>query len=555
DQFGETAQDGPYSVYGGGLWVRTSYNPHYQAYAEQALRDGLVRYDRGHGWSGPVRQIQLGSNWQGALIAANLSAGYPAWKVAVVLNRPPNSNVATIGFADGTTGQLPFWAANEPRHGTATAAFNTLKPGDCILVEQQGNQWVLRNLPEISGGMVVEDPHTGRVLAMQGGFDSQLHPFNNATQAWRQPGSSFKPFVYETAMEKGGMTPATLIMDAPFCVFQSAKLGRKCFKNFGNEGGSGQHTLRWAIEQSRNLMTVRAASETGMKNIVATADAVGIHDKGDTDHKFPAVLSIALGSGETTVARMVNAYSILDMSGRAVTQSLIDYAQDRTGKVVWPANWRACDRCNAPDWDGKPMPRPPVNRKNVIDPQTAYQTLHIMEGVIQRGTATLLRDMNRPLFGKTGTTTGPKEVWFVGGSPDLVAGVYMGYDIPRNMGGYAQGGTLAVPVFKDFATKAMADMPVVPFRGAPGIRMVRIERGSGRRVFGTWPGDDPDSSVIWEAFKPESEPLRSIRQDELPAAPVRHKGGGTSDTAALGPRRQAGNADAGKAAATPEGIY
>lgn len=516
DRYGEYSENGhnPNSVYGGGLWVRTSYTPEYQGYVETALRDGLVRYDRGHGWSGPVlpQPIDPGPGWQGRLSGRNLTAGYPDWKVVVVLAK--QGNVATIGFADGSTAPLPSWAASMPKARTATAAFNALKPGDVIVVKKDGGAWVLRNVPEISGGMVVEDPHTGRVLAMQGGFDSQLQAFNRATQALRQPGSSFKPFVYASALDHG-MTPATILIDGPFCVYQSAKLGKKCFRNFGGGGGSGPHTMRWGVEQSRNLMTVRAASETGMDNVAKMADAVGITVP---DQKFQPVLANALGAYDTTVAKMVNAYAILDMNGRAIHQSLIDYVQDRTGKVILRADDRPCPRCNMPDWDGKPMPRPTPRTKQAINPQTAYQMVHIMEGVIQRGTAVALRDMNRPLFGKTGTTTGPTNVWFVGGSPDLVAGVYMGYDVPRAMGAYAQGGTLAVPIFKDFAEKAMADMPVVPFHGAPGIRMVRIERSSGRRVFGTFPSNDADSSVIWEAFKPESEPLRTMRRDELPTA-------------------------------------
>ncbi len=512
DQFGENADNGrnPYSVYGGGLWIRSSYNPKLQEYTESALRDGLVRYDRGKGWSGPIRSFPAAEDWRDQLANANLTAGYPDWHVAIVVKK--EGSVATIGFPDGTTSQLPAWAASMPKHNTGTAAFNFLKPGDAIAVKLEGNAWVLRNIPEISGGMVVEDPHTGRVLAMQGGFDSQVQSFNRATQALRQPGSSFKPFVYASALDNG-MTPATILIDGPFCVYQSAKLGQKCFKNFGGGGGSGPHTMRWGVEQSRNLMTVRAASETGMDNVVKMADSVGVSEPG---HKFPAVLAVALGAGETTVARMVNAYSILASNGRAVKQSLIDFVQDRNGKVIWRADTRPCVKCSAADWDGKPMPRPQPITKQAMNAQTAFQTVHIMEGVVQRGTAVGLRDMGRPLFGKTGTTTGPTNVWFVGGSPDLVAGVYMGYDVPRAMGGYAQGGTLAVPIFKDFAEKAMADMPVVPFRGAPGIRMVRIDRASGRRVFGAWPGDDPDASVIWEAFKPESEPLRTIRRDELP---------------------------------------
>jgi penicillin-binding protein 1A len=206
---------------------------------------------------------------------------------------------------------------------------------------------------------------------------------------------------------------------------------------------------------------------------------------------------------------------MLANNGKELKPSLIDYVQDRRGKVIFRNDTRPCDGCNAKDWDGKPMPRPPHRTKQLMDPLTAYQTVHILEGVVQRGTATTLRDLGRPLFGKTGTSTGPTNVWFVGGSADLIAGVYLGYDQPRPLGGYAQGGTVAAPIFKQFATVAMKDMPVVPFKAPPGIRMVRIDRRSGRRVFGAWPNDDPKAAVIWEAFKPESEPRRSIRREEI----------------------------------------
>jgi penicillin-binding protein 1A len=283
--------------------------------------------------------------------------------------------------------------------------------------------------------------------------------------------------------------------------------------------GAGAQTMRWGVEQSRNLMTVRAASQTGMENVVKMAEAVGISDPGKP---YPAVLAVALGAGDTTVAKMVNAYSILASNGRASTPTLIDFVQDRHGKVILRADTRPCERCNMAEYDGKPMPRPPVRTRQVMDPMTAYQVVHITEGVIQRGTATVLRDLNRPLFGKTGTTSGPTNVWFVGGSPDLVAGVYMGYDKPRNLGGYVQGGTVAAPIWKAFAKPAMEGMPVVPFRAPPGIRMVRIERKSGKRVFGVWPDDsDPKAAIIWEAFKPESEPRRSLRDDELPPSVVK----------------------------------
>jgi penicillin-binding protein 1A len=520
-QFGENATAGPYSVYDGGLWVRTSLNTAYQNYAETALRDGLVRYDRGQGWTGPLRSLKADDKWAARLNAENLGAGYADWKVAMVLAK--EATAARIGFANGTTGIMPSWSATMPRKGTGTSAFNTLKPGDVIAVKSEGGAWVLRNIPDISGGFVAQDPQTGRVLAMQGGFESRLATYNRATQAERQPGSSFKPFVYAAALD-GGMTPASIIVDGSFCVYQSARLGRKCFKNFGGSGGAGPQTMRWGLEQSRNLMTVRAASQTGMERIVKMASDLGISKP---NKNYLPVLAVSLGSGETTVMDMVNAYSILSQNGRDRRPTLIDFVQDRDGKVRFRADKRPCERCNMPVWDGKPMPRPPARNRQVMDAMSAYQVVHMLEGVITRGTATELKKLGRPVFGKTGTTTGPTNVWFVGGSAQLTAGVYMGFDTPRPMGGYAQGGTLAVPIFKAFAEKAMKDMPVIPFRAPAGIRMVRIDRSSGKKVFGAWPSNDPKSAVIWEAFKPESEPRRTIRRDEIvrkiikkkPAAP------------------------------------
>ena len=312
------------------------------------------------------------------------------------------------------------------------------------------------------------------------------------------------------------MTPASIIVDGPFCVWQGAALGNKCFRNFGNSRGAGPHTMRWGIEQSRNLMTVRAAATTGMPHVVNLMERMGIG-------KYQPYLSFALGAGETTVIRMVNAYSMLVNHGRALRPSLVDFVQDRHGKVIWPENWRSCEGCNTPDWNGKAMPRPTTRARQVVDPITAYQMVHITEGVIQRGTATVLRDLNRPLMGKTGTSNGPTDVWFVGGSPQLIAGLYIGYDQPANLGGYAQGGTVAAPIFKSFAVKAFEGMEPVPFRAPAGVRMVRIDRGSGRRVYGAWPTDDPKASVIWEAFKPESEPRRTSRRSNGKDEPVREK--------------------------------
>ncbi|MFA6112973.1 MAG: transglycosylase domain-containing protein [Sphingomonas sp.] len=504
DKFGEDEKAGPYSVYSGGLWVRTSLDTKIQLDAQTALRNGLLRFDRGRGWSGPLRHVEIsGDNWQSALLNTNLRLDYLDWRAAIVTAIGGGS--ATLGFGNGQTGTLPSWGAQMPVRGQGGTAFAALKVGDILAVAPEGAAFALRSVPKISGGFVVEEPATGRVLAMQGGFDSSIQSFNRATQAMRQPGSTIKPIVYAAALQ-GGMTPASIIVDGPFCVYQGARLGQKCFRNFGG-GGSGPHTMRWGVEQSRNLMTVRAASQTGMEHVVSLMDRIGVG-------KYPPYLSFALGAGETTVMRMVNAYAILANQGRGHPATLVDFVQDRHGKVIWPENWRACDRCNAPDWNGKAMPRPVTRGRQIVDAMSAYQMVHIAEGVIQRGTATVLRDLDRPMFGKTGTNSGPTDVWFIGGTPQMIGGVYIGYDSPTSLGGYAQGGTIAAPIFKEFALKAYEGLEKIPFRAPAGMRMVRIDRASGKPVFGAWPTSDPKASVIWEAFKPESEPRRAARSNE-----------------------------------------
>jgi penicillin-binding protein 1A len=504
--FGESAEDGPHSVYAGGLWVRTPYNGKMQAATANALRRGLIHYDSGKGWSGPIARIDADDEWKSRLASSFIGIDYDNWRIAAVLSK--SGGEARIGFADGGTGRLPASAATLGYRKTGGSAFSAMRPGDLIAVKATGGgSYALRNIPEVSGGMMIESPHSGRIYAMQGGFDVRLSPFNRATQAERQPGSTIKPFVYATALDNG-MTPATLIVDGPFCVYQGANLGNKCFRNYGGAGGSGEHTMRWGLEQSRNLMTVKTASQVGMEPIVETIRTMGIG-------KHEPYLSTALGAGTTTVEKITNAYAMLANHGRELKPRVIDYVQDRRGKVILPAKWKPCDGCNKPDWDGRPMPRFAPSGKQLMDAMTAYQVVHMLEGVVQRGTAVRLRDLGVPLFGKTGTTSGPNDVWFVGGTPDVVAGVYIGFDQPRNMGGYAQGGSLAAPIFKQFAQEALADRQPVPFTAPKNIRMVRIDRQSGRRVYGSWPGTDPKASIIWEAFKPESEPRRTIREDEI----------------------------------------
>ena len=499
DQYGENADDGPNSVYAGGLWVRTSLDPTLQKASLDALRGGLVRYSSGKPWPGPIAHLDIDrdhwpDNWQGQLLALNKTLAYKDWRVGLVLHRA--GSAATIGFPDGAMGPL----AGLP---------DTLRTGDVIAAAPSGDSWTVRTIPGVSGGMIVEEPFSGRVLAMQGGFDAGLDSFNRATQAERQPGSTIKPFVYATALDNG-MTPATMVPDEAFCVFQGAALGQKCFKNFGNEGGGGNHTMRWGLEQSRNLMTVHIANDTGMPKVVRNFNRLGIGN-------YQPYLSFALGAGETTVGQMVNAYSALANGGVQYDSSPIDYIQDRAGKVIWRVDDRHCEGCNMVDWDGKAMPRLSPRGRQAMDPRTAYQVVHMLEGVIIRGTGAALHDLGLPLFGKTGTTTGPTNVWFVGGTGKIVGGVYLGYDHPRPLGGNVQGATYAVPMFRQFVQESLGRWDHDPFLAPSGVRMVKIDRVSGQRVFGGTPSDDAKAPIIWEAFKPETEPPRPTRESELNA--------------------------------------
>jgi penicillin-binding protein 1A len=503
-RFGEDAKDGANSLYAGGLWVRTSMDPKMQDPAAQALRDGLVRFGGNSGWKDLGIKLDMSRDWAAQLDAAPVGTGFPDWAKAVVLSKSGGS--ATIGFTNGSTGNLPATGASMPVRGVGGSAFDALKPGMVVLVKQTApGTFQLKTVPEISGGMLVEEVHTGRVLAMQGGFDVVGSPYNRAIQALRQPGSAFKPIVYVTALQNG-FTPATIELDAPYCIDQGPGLPQKCFVNFDHRS-AGPHTLRWGLEQSRNLMTVRAAANIGMPKITDTARKLGVGD-------YPNYLSIALGAGDTTVLRLVNAYAILANQGRSVKPTTIDYVEDRNGKVIYRTDNRCAlmNNCNAPDWNGGPMPRPPNRTQQLVDAMAAFQMVHVMEGVIIRGTATVLRDLNRPLFGKTGTTNGPTNVWFVGGTPDIVAGVYLGYDNPRPLGGWAQGGRISAPIWKEWALTALKDQAKVPFAAPPGIRWVRIDRASGKPVFGQFPTkEDPQSPVIWEAFQPQTEAVHTQR--------------------------------------------
>lgn len=492
ERFGETAEDGPNSVYAGGLWVRTSLDPQMQLAARDALREGLLRYHGGRAWAGPIATIDVSEgNWASQLQSSPLGISYRDWRVGVVTRRSGQS--AQIGFSDGTEAPL----GNLP---------NALKAGDVIAASPAGNGWNVRTIPEAQGALVVESAQTGRVLAMQGGFDHRLSDFNRATQAMRQPGSTIKPFVYAAGLDTG-MTPSTQVDNSRFCYYQGANLGEKCIRG---SGSGGQHPMRYGLEQSQNIMTVQIGMTAGMNNVVQGIEKLGIG-------KFAAYPSTALGAGETTLVKMVAAYSALANHGRLNPPTVIDYVQDRRGKVLWRADNRECRGCNMAQWDGKPMPRFGVKGTQAMDARTAFQVMHMLRGAVSRGTATVLNPLGLPLFGKTGTTTGPKDVWFIGGTQAMIAGAYVGFDQPRNMGGYAYGGTIAAPIIKSLIEKTRDKWSDLPAVAPAGVRMVRVDRRSGKRVFEGWPTDDPRSAIIWEAFKPDTEPERYTRQDAIAA--------------------------------------
>ncbi len=502
-------------LYEGGLSVRTTLDPKLQTIARKVMADGLVRFDEALGFRGPVTKIDISADWGARLADIRALSDVVPWRLAVVLETSDQS--ARIGFQparepggavsrERQIGIVPLegakWAkaAGGPERGKAvTRVSQLLRPGDVVYVEplgQEANQFRLRQIPEISGAMVVMDPVTGRVLALVGGFSFDQSQFDRATQAMRQPGSSFKPLVYAAALDNG-YTPSTIVVDAPIEIDQGPGIGIWRPENYSTGKYYGPQTVRFGIEQSRNVMTVRLAQDVGMPLIAEYAKRFGVYDG------LPPYLSYALGAGETTVLRMVTAYSMIANGGRRITPTLIDRIQDRYGKTVYKHDQRECRGCDADKWQNQPEPALIDRREQVLDPMTAYQITSIMEGVVQRGTGTAVREVGKPVAGKTGTTNDEKDVWFIGFTPEIAVGVYLGYDKPRHIGYKATGGQLAAPIVRDFLKIALADKPAVPFRVPPGIKLIRIDATSGTRA---GPGAQ---RAILEAFKPGTAPADS----------------------------------------------
>ena len=508
DQYGEEG------LYKGGLSVRTTLDPKLQEIANKTLRGGLIAYDRRHGWRGPLAalpadaRLNLPGDWKREIASIARPKGLNGWKMAAVLAM--QADYAQIGLEDGTEGRIPLrelywaraWMKDQKRGAKVKRPSDVLKVGDLVAVElittdDKGELYPegfygLRQIPDINGGLVAIDPHTGRVLAMAGGYSYELSQFNRVMQARRQPGSAFKPFVYLAALDSG-FTPSTLILDAPFVIDQGRGLPKWRPANYAKKF-FGPSTMRLGIEKSRNLMTVRLAQTIGMDKVAEYARRFGIVDN------MPEILSMALGAGETTLMRITAGYAMLVNGGKQITPTLIDRIQDRHGRTVFRHDDRKCVRCRARFWEDQRTPEVPDIRKQLTNPSSAFQIVGMLEGVVERGTGRRIKAVGKPLGGKTGTTNLERDTWFVGFSPDLAVGVFAAFDTPLPLGKRETGSSVTAPIFRDFMAAALAEKPSIPFRIPPGVRMVRINARTGKLA------REGDKNIILEAFKPGTEP-------------------------------------------------
>jgi len=521
DVFNRYGED---ELYEGGLSIRTTLDTRMQLAARRALRDGLESYDRRHGYRGPVTRLENFEGWPDQLAEIDGPADVDeGWRLALVLE--VNDAEAQLGFADRSRGRIPLYAlgwAREPGRDedgfpqmgpVIRRASDALELGDVVLVEKlvaedapdetvEDDHYGLRQTPQVNGGIVAIDPFTGRVLAMVGGYSFQQSQFNRAVQARRQPGSAFKPFVYAAALDNG-YTPVSTILDAPFVASGDAEMRFYRPQNY-SEVFYGPSTLRRGLELSRNVMTVRLAQDMGMAPVVDIGERMGIY--GDLE----PTLAMSLGAGETTLMDLVGAYSALINGGRLIEPALLDRVQNRAGETIYIHDSRDCTACVietgwTPD---QTEPQLPELGETVINPVTAYQVVHMLEGAVERGTGTALRALGRPMGGKTGTTNDFRDAWFVGFSPDLVVGVYVGFDTPSPLGSGEAGGRVAAPIARDFLTPALETYAVAPFRVPDGVSLAPIDRETGEPSVIGRPG------VILEAFHPGTEPQRGASAEE-----------------------------------------
>ena len=523
---------GESQLYEGGLSVRTTLEPRLQEIAERVLRSGLRTYDRRHGWRGPLARVETDKNPIQALRDVPVPGDIGDWYMGVVLGM--DGKAAEIGFANNVRGVIPLaeltwaraWKKGQRLGGKIKRPDQVLAVGDVVAVSPipkdaesyVENGYRLEQIPDINGAIVAMDPHTGRVLAMVGGYAFGNSEFNRATQAQRQPGSAFKPFVYAAALDHE-FTPSSLVLDAPLVVDQGPALGKWKPANYTRKF-YGPSTLRLGIEKSRNLMTVRLAQYIGMETVADYARRFGVVDN------MQLFLPMALGAAETTLLRLTSGYAILVNGGKSVTPTLIDRIQDRRGATVYRHDERPCPGCGGAAWQFQAEPQVPDTRAQVVTPATAYQVVSMLNGAVERGTGRRVAAVGKPLAGKTGTTNESRDTWFMGFAPDLAVGVFVGFDTPRTLGRRETGTSVASPIFRDFMAEALAEQAAIPFRIPPGIRLVRVDSRTGV------PARAGDRNVILEAFKPGTEP--SGQQTVLGGADAPLTDGGSTPQAGVG---------------------
>lgn len=504
-------QYGEKKLYEGGLTVRTTLDPTLQEYAENALIKGLVAYDRRHGWRGPITKNTINdNNWKDILDKTPQQPLIKGWQLAIVLALTGDN--AVIGLEDGSKGKVELqhitWAKRYINRNTigdkVQKPADVLSRGDVIVVSKNPeNQdgYMLQQIPEINGGIVAMNPHTGRVLAMVGGYHFSESQFNRATQAYRQPGSAFKPFVYLAALENG-YSPNTIIIDEAIQLEQG---DNQPDWNPGNYSGKyyGPTTMRIGLEKSRNAMTVRLAEGLGIDKIIDIAKRFNINENPTRN------FAVALGASETTLLKLANAYAIVANGGKKISPSLIERIQNANGETIYKRDTRNCKSCVLEKLPEDKNITPPVifsPSEQLSDPISIYQITSMMEGVILRGTGAKARELGKTMAGKTGTTNKSVDTWFMGFSPNLVTGVYVGFDKPSSLGRAETGASAALPIWKEFMKSALNDKPDTPFKRPPGVKLVRVDANTG--LLPT--PDTPNHKIIYEAFKAGNEPTSSV---------------------------------------------
>ncbi len=498
------------SVFENGIVVRTTLDPRLQKIASKAFDAGIEEYDQKHGYRGALTKIDANGNWQEELQKFDPKKLYKeTWSKAIVLSL--SKDIAAIGVENGALGSIEFsslkWARKYRSVNSVGPApkkiADVLAVGDVVLVEksEKGENYFLRQVPEVNGALLAMDPHTGRVLAMMGGYVDTPNQFNRATQAMRQPGSTMKTFGYIAALENG-MTPASVIMDEEISLNQGFALPPYRPSNYSGQY-YGPTTLRIGLEQSRNVTTVRMADQVGLDKVVDVIKKFGVSDNPQK------IYSLVLGSTETTMVRLVTAYSMMVNGGKKISPLMIEKIQDRDGKTIYRRDKRECRSCsiaNLNDYVSKDVSELPVpfldeNKEQVTDSATAYQITSMLQGVVERGTAARAKSVGKIIGGKTGTTNNSYDSWFIGFSPDLVTAVYIGFDTPKTLGSEETGASVALPVFINFMKEALKNTPSTPFRVPNTVKFVKIDRTSGK-----YPTPlTPKERVFFEAFKMDDE--------------------------------------------------